>query len=99
MFFFWFSSPFLYTFNSRRVLQQDLAIQHRRGNLQQGTPLGVGDLEDGLGFFPSLVTLQFQGSIPPPSRSVATVETREKERMKYILTTIFYLVFLLLVIL
>lgn len=89
-------SSFFFFFYSRRVLQQDLAIQHRRGNLQQGTPLGVGDLEDGLGFFPSLVTLQFQGSIPPPSRSVETVENREKERMKYILTAIFHLVVLLL---
>jgi hypothetical protein len=49
---------------------------------------GLGRLEDGCGYFPSLVALQFQSSIPEPSPSLAEHENQEKERMNRILKTV-----------
>ncbi|KAL7483858.1 hypothetical protein ACHAW6_009504 [Cyclotella cf. meneghiniana] len=46
---------------------------------------GLGRLEDGIGYFPSLAALQFQSSIPGPSPSVAPYEIKEKERLDRIL--------------
>ncbi len=53
---------------------------------------GLGRLEDGVGYFPSLAALQFQSSIPGPSPSLAEFENREKERLNRILRWIGYLV-------
>lgn len=46
---------------------------------------GLGSLEEGWGYFPSLAALQFQDSIPPPSPSVADWERREKRRLDLVL--------------
>jgi len=46
---------------------------------------GLGRLEDGVGYFPSLAALQFQSAIPGPSPSVAHHENKEKERLDRIL--------------
>lgn len=52
------------------------------GNLIQN---GLGSLENGYGYFPSLCTLQFQGNIPPPSATFAETEELEKTRLNSIL--------------
>jgi hypothetical protein len=49
---------------------------------------GLGRLEDGVGYFPSMAALQFQSSIPGPSPSVAQYEKKEKERLDRILKTV-----------
>lgn len=56
---------------------------------------GLGSLEEGYGYFPSLLALQFQGSIPPPPATFASVEQREKKRMTVIMKYTLMLVFLL----
>jgi len=56
-------------------------------NSSQG---GLGRLTDGRGYFPSLVTLQYQGSIPDPSPSIFVTEGPERERLKRILNLFFF---------
>jgi len=72
-----------------RERQRTLAANARSdgadGNSTQG---GLGRLEDGCGYFPSLAALQFQSSIPAPSPSLAEYEKREKERMNRILKSV-----------
>ena len=70
-----------------RERQRTLAANARsNSNSDNGTNLrGLGSLEDGIGYFPSLAALQFQASIPGPSPSVAHYEKREKERLDRIL--------------
>jgi len=48
----------------------------------------LGPLEEGWGYFPSLAALQFQGSIPPPSPSIANWERREKRRLDLVLKSV-----------
>jgi hypothetical protein len=57
---------------------------------------GLGRLEDGWGYFPSLVFLLFQGNVPAPPPSFAEEETKEKKRLQFILrsTSVVVLVFL-----
>jgi hypothetical protein len=66
---------------------RNIAAMNRNGTVINGTLIqnGLGSLEEGCGFFPSLLALQFQGSIPPPSASFAEVEQREKKRLDRIL--------------
>jgi len=54
---------------------------------------GLGTLDEGWGYFPSLAALQFQQSIPPPSASFADVENKERRRLEFIVKTIGCLVF------
>eukprot|EP01082_Thalassiosira_pseudonana_P000313 g98.t1 g98 contig1:234712-236149(-) len=49
------------------------------------TQRGLGRLEDGIGYFPSLAALQFQSAVPGPSPSVAAYENQERERLDRIL--------------
>lgn len=56
---------------------------------------GLGSLEEGYGFYPSLVALQFQASIPPPPATFAQIENEEKTRLYRILKSTTALVFLL----
>mmetsp|Transcript_7580 Transcript_7580/g.11009 ORF Transcript_7580/g.11009 Transcript_7580/m.11009 type:complete len:339 (-) Transcript_7580:9-1025(-) len=69
----------------QRTLAADARSDGAGGGSTQG---GLGRLEDGCGYFPSLAALQFQASIPGPSPSLAEHENREKERMNRILKSI-----------
>jgi hypothetical protein len=63
-------------------------------------PVGLGTLDtEGSGFFPSLVALQFQGSIPPPPPTFAEAEEKEKARLQYLLkvTGVIALLFLIII--
>lgn len=72
-----------------RERQETLAANARSdGGGNVSTQGGLGRLEDGIGYFPSLVALQFQSSIPEPSLSLAEHEKQEKERMNRILKTV-----------
>lgn len=72
-----------------RERQETLAANARSdGGEIVSTQGGLGRLEDGCGYFPSLVALQFQSSIPEPSPSLAEHENQEKERMNRILKTV-----------
>ena len=70
--------------DEHRERQRTLAANARTdaGNANQG---GFGRMGEGVGYFPSLATLQFQSSIPGPSPSVAEYENKEKERLDRIL--------------
>lgn len=69
-----------------RERQRTLAANTRSSNTDNsGNQRGLGRLEDGIGYFPSLAALQFQSSIPGPSPSVAQYEKKEKERLNRIL--------------
>ena len=78
-----------------RERQRELAEAERDRN-QYGTPStaggtvrgSLGSLEEGWGYFPSLSALQFQGSIPPPSPSIANWERREKRRLNLVLKSV-----------
>ncbi|KAL3821905.1 hypothetical protein ACHAXA_008439, partial [Cyclostephanos tholiformis] len=70
--------------DEHRERQRALAA-NARSNANDNNNRGLGRLEDGVGYFPSLATLQFQSSIPGPSPSVAEFEGREKERLNRIL--------------
>ena len=62
----------------------------------QGTIVGMrglGTMDEGWGFFPSLFALQFQNSVPPPSASVADLEEKEKRRLQASLYLVALLVF------
>ncbi|KAL9189553.1 hypothetical protein ACHAXT_009228 [Thalassiosira profunda] len=67
-----------------RERQRTLAANARSAS-RDGGQSGLGRVEDGVGYFPSLAALQFQGSIPAPSPSVAEYENREKERLNRIM--------------
>lgn len=72
-----------------RERQRTLAANARSDGADGGsTNGGLGRLEDGCGYFPSLAALQFQASIPGPSSSLAEYENKEKERMNRILKSI-----------
>lgn len=76
-----------------RERQRELAEAERErsryGNNAGGTIRGsLGTLEEGWGYFPSLAALQFQGSIPPPSPSIANWERREKRRLDLVLKSV-----------
>ncbi|KAL7467423.1 hypothetical protein ACHAXS_007661 [Conticribra weissflogii] len=72
-----------------RERQRTLAassLSSANGSDNNGTnQRGLGRLEDGVGYFPSLAALQFQSAIPGPSPSVAHYENKEKERLDRIL--------------
>lgn len=79
--------------DEHRERQRTLASTYARSNAAtNGNQRGLGRLEDGVGYFPSLVALQFQSSIPSPSPSVAEYENAEKERLNRILGSISCLV-------
>lgn len=46
---------------------------------------GIGRMEIAWGYFPNLVTLLLQGSVPDPPASFAEEEMREKKRLQFIL--------------
>ena len=78
-----------------RERQRELAEAERERNRYGtstnagGTIRGsLGTLEEGWGYFPSLAALQFQGSIPPPSPSIANWERREKRRLDLVLKSV-----------
>jgi hypothetical protein len=77
-----------------------LAAEQRRarrngGSNQNGeNQNGIGELQPGWGYFPSLAALQFQSSIPPPSRSIAEYEMKEMQRINRILRFVGTIVFL-----
>ncbi|KAL7439479.1 hypothetical protein ACHAXM_007093 [Skeletonema potamos] len=76
-----------------RERQRTLAANARSDGGDGGsTQGGLGRLEDGCGYFPSLAALQFQSSIPAPSPSLAEYEKREKERMNRILKSVGFIV-------
>lgn len=66
---------------------RNVAEMNRNGTMIDGTLVqnGLGSLEDGYGYFPSLLALQFQEGIPPPSATFAGIERREKERLQNIM--------------
>lgn len=76
---------------------RNITAMNRNGTMIDGNLIqnGLGSLEDGYGYFPSLFTLQFQGSIPPPSASFAEVEGREKARLQNIIKWISGAVFII----
>lgn len=69
----------------QRTLAANARTDGENGGNTQG---GLGRLEDGCGYFPSLAALQFQASIPGPSPSLAEYENREKERTNRILKSV-----------
>lgn len=79
-----------------RERQRTLAAEARASNNNTPNQRGLGRLEDGIGYFPSLATLQFQSSIPGPSPSLAEYENSEKERLNRILKSIGLIVFMYL---
>lgn len=81
--------------DEHRERQRSLAATAREGRANGG-PRGLGRLEEGVGYFPSLATLQFQGSVPGPSPSVAEHEDVEKERLNSILRGLGAMVFVYL---
>ena len=85
----------VFVYYRRREEQRSLALEQRRARLNGGADnsSSLGQLEPGWGYFPSLAALQFQGSIPPPSRSVAEFELRERQRLTRILFIIATIVF------
>ena len=90
----------VFVYYRRREEQRSLALEQRRARLNGGADnsSSLGQLEPGWGYFPSLAALKFQGSIPPPSRSVAEFELRERQRLTrilYIVATIVFTYFLI----
>jgi len=86
-----------------RERQRELAEAERDRNRYGTSPTAggtirgsLGSLEEGWGYFPSLAALQFQGSIPPPSPSIANWERREKRRLDLVLKSVAAVVFLYL---
>ena len=57
---------------------------------------GLGRMEEGYGFFPTLATLQFQEAVPPPSRSITDDEQKIKEVLNKTLMMIGGIVFIVL---
>ena len=77
---------------SHRERQRTLAA-NARTNTGTENQRGLGRLEDGVGYFPSLAALQFQSSIPGPSPSLAEYENEEKERLNRILKCMCIIIF------
>ena len=77
-----------------RERQRSLAANARSN--QNTNQHALGRLEEGVGYFPSLATLQFQSSIPEPSPSLADNENKEKERLNYIMKWMAFIVFVYL---
>jgi hypothetical protein len=72
-----------------RERQRSLAANDSSDGVGLGSSSGgLGRLEDGCGYFPSLASLQFQSSIPGPSPSLVQYENREKERVNRILKSV-----------
>ena len=80
------------TLISHRERQRTLAA-NARTNAGNENQRGLGRLEDGVGYFPSLAALQFQSSIPGPSPSLAEFENEEKERLNRILKCLCIIIF------
>lgn len=78
----------IHTFRHRET-QRTLAANARYDINADGitgtTQRGLGRLEDGIGYFPSLAALQFQSAVPGPSPSVAAYENQDRERLDRIL--------------
>lgn len=82
--------------NSNRVYRQrqrELTEQERERTRpfpddRGASARGLGSLQEGWGYFPSLAALQFQGSIPAPPPSVADWEGRERKRLDFVLRTV-----------
>ena len=72
-------------YNRHRERQRTLAVNARNNRNNTNQQHGLGRLEAGIGYFPSLAALQFQSSIPEPTQSVAEYENKEKERLDRIL--------------
>ncbi|KAL7542788.1 hypothetical protein ACHAXR_012079 [Thalassiosira sp. AJA248-18] len=78
-----------------RERQRTLAANDRSNPSNNGNQRGgLGRVEEGVGYFPSLAVLQFQSSIPGPSPSVAEYENMEKERLNRIMKWMSLIVFL-----
>ncbi|KAL7442332.1 hypothetical protein ACHAXH_006663, partial [Discostella pseudostelligera] len=78
--------------DEHRERQRTLAANARSSSNNTRQQHGLGRMEDGVGYFPSLAALQFQSSIPGPSPSVAEYENSEKERLNVILRRIGFIV-------
>jgi len=83
----------------QRELAADERERSRAGAATAGGAIrgGLGSLEEGWGYFPSLSALQFQDSIPPPSPSLADWERREKKRLDLVLRSVAAVVVLYLI--
>ena len=57
---------------------------------------GLGRMEQGLGYFPTLSTLLFQEAIPPPSASIREEESKIKEVLDTTLMIVGGIVFMYL---
>jgi hypothetical protein len=91
----------------QRQRQETLAQESRtmannnRHILSSSSPLssvmqnGLGSLEEGYGYFPSLIALQFQNHIPSPPATFAQIEHDEKSRLYTILKSTTILVFMI----
>ena len=73
---------------------RNAAERNRNGMNGWNTGSGLGTMEDGMGYFPSLVALQFQGNVPEPSASFAEIEKKERRRLEFIVKCIGLLVVL-----
>ena len=65
----------------QRTLQRDARERETAGNQYgiSGGTHGLGRMEEGYGYFPTLAALQFQEAVPPPSRSVVDDEQKIKK--------------------
>ena len=77
--------------DEHRERQRTLAA-NARTNAGDSNQRGFGRMGEGVGYFPSLATLQFQSSIPGPSPSVAEYENEEKERLNRIVKWMCFIV-------
>mmetsp|Transcript_15984 Transcript_15984/g.18216 ORF Transcript_15984/g.18216 Transcript_15984/m.18216 type:complete len:351 (+) Transcript_15984:144-1196(+) len=87
--------------NEQRERQRTLARNARnRTNMNNNiiTGDGLGNLDHGWGYFPSLSALLIQSHVPDPPASFADDEMREKKRLEFILRTTGILVLILLLI-
>lgn len=76
--------------NRQRELANEartVGAMSRNGTVINGSLIqnGLGELEDGIGYFPSLSALQFQGNVPPPPASFAEYELKEQKRLNFII--------------
>lgn len=89
-------------FNAMQTLRQrrlarnarNTAERNRDGMNGWSSGSGLGTMEDGIGYFPSLVALQFQGNVPAPSASFVDIEKKERRRLEFIVKSIGLLVVL-----
>jgi len=84
--------------NEAHRQQQQTLRQDARARAQEGRSgslnNGLGRLEEGYCYFPSLSTLQFQEAVPPPSASIIQEETNIKKRLQMALNGIGAMIFL-----